>query len=131
MIGPHRFLTIRNDLMLEEFDNYFNSVDVKELKAFLHEAKEESLRIKAQEGINDKEAAEIVKFMSALLESIEEEIGGLKSLSGLEFKKKVRLYAMIHLFHDICSAMDEDEFDEDFDYDEDFEEEEEESSNEK
>jgi hypothetical protein len=107
--------------MLEEFDNYFNSVDVKELTAFLNEAKEESLRIKAQGGMGDDEAAEVVKFMTALLHNIEDEIGGLKSLAGLEFKKKVRLYAMIHLFHDICSAVDGDEFD--YDEDEEFEEE--------
>lgn len=118
--------------MLEEFENYFGNVDVKELVAFLKEAKEESQQLKAQTGKGDQETDEVVQFMTVLLENIEDEIRGLTSLKTLDLKKKVRLYAMIHLFHDICGTMDDEFDDEDFDdedFDEDFEEEEEEEDN--
>ena len=107
--------------MLEEFEEYFGNVDVKELKAFLKDAKEESQELKAQ-GEGEKEIEEVVKFMTVLLENIEEEIQGLSTLKTLDLKKKVRLYSMIHLFHELCGAMGDDEFDEDSLDDEDFDE---------
>ncbi len=115
--------------MLDEFEEYFGNVDVKELKAFIIDAKEESQELKAQ-GHGDKEIEEVVKFMTVLLENIEEEIQGLQTLKTLDLKKKVRLYAMIHLFHELCGAVGDDEdfegeFD-DEDLDGEFEEEEEE-----
>lgn len=112
--------------MLEEFESYFGNVDVKELVAFLKEAKEESQQLKAQTGKGDQEADEVVQFMTVLLENIEDEIQGLTSLKTLDLKKKVRLYSMIHLFHDICGTMDDEFDDEEFD-DEDDEDEEEEN----
>lgn len=111
--------------MLEEFESYFDVVDVKELKEFLKEAKEESEWIKSQG--DDSEATQIVKFMTALLENIEHEIQGVQSLASLDFKSKVRLYSMVHLFHDLCGGMD-DEF-EDFEFDEDYEEDDNEDNN--
>ncbi|MBA3603140.1 MAG: hypothetical protein H0W50_05765 [Parachlamydiaceae bacterium] len=111
--------------MLDEFEEYFGNVDVKELKAFISDAKEESVDLKAQ-GEGDKEIEEVVKFMTVLLENIEEEIQGLTTLKTLDLKKKVRLYAMIHLFHELCGAVgDDEEFDDEFD-DEDFDEDEDE-----
>ncbi len=114
--------------MLDEFEEYFGTVDVKELKTFISDAKEESKELKAQ-GQGDKEIEEVVKFMTVLLENIEDEIQGLSTLKTLDLKKKVRLYAMIHLFHELCGAVGDDEdFDgefEDEDFDEEFEEEEE------
>lgn len=119
--------------MIEEFESYFDVVDVQGLKDFLKEAKEESEWIKSQGEEIGADVSDVVKFMSALLENIESEIQNINSLADLDFNKKVRLYALIHLFHDLCGSMEEDEFDEDFmldgDIDE-FDEEEEEYSDE-
>lgn len=103
--------------MLGEFESYFATVDLEEFKAFLQEAKFENKRMKSQDGFSDGEAAEMVNFMMTLLENIEEEIQGVPSLSQLSFKRKVRLYSMIHLFHYICDDMENDDFDIDYDND--------------
>lgn len=109
--------------MLEEFESYFDVIDVKELQTFLKEAKNESLELKEQSN-NDPELSHISDFMTTLLGNIEDEIQGVKALSTLDLKKKIRLYAMVHLFHDLCSAMDDDYDDDDEDWDDDDDEDE-------
>lgn len=105
--------------MLEEFESYFDLVDVKELRAFIKEAKNESEELK-KESNEDPEVAHVANFMTLLLNSIEEEIEGVKELSTLDIKKKIRLYALVHLFHDLCNAMgDDEEWEDDDDEDED------------
>ncbi|MBA3239289.1 MAG: hypothetical protein H0T62_13220 [Parachlamydiaceae bacterium] len=112
--------------MLGEFESYFATVDLDEFKAFLKEAKVENQRMKSQEGFSEGEEAEMVNFMMTLLENIEDEIQGVTSLSQLNFKKKVRLYSMIHLFHYICDDMEGEEEGYDYDGDEDEDEDEDE-----
>lgn len=109
--------------MLGEFESYFATVDLDDFKAFLKEAKIENQRMKSQEGFSEGEAAEMVNFMMTLLENIEDEIQGVTSLSQLNFKKKVRLYSMIHLFHYICDDMEGEDGDYDDDEDDDEDEE--------
>lgn len=104
--------------MLEEFESYFDVIDVKELQTFLKEAKNESLELKEQSN-NDPELAHISNFMTTLLENIEDEIQGVQALTSLDLKKKIRLYSMVHLFHDLCNAMDDDYDDDDEDWDDD------------
>lgn len=107
--------------MLEEFERYFEMVDIKELKDFIDEAKKETVWIKTHEEFqNVPEITDAITFMTTLLAIIEEKIEGVKSLSSLDFKQKVELYGLVHLLHDICDSM-EGNFDEDYDddYDED------------
>lgn len=123
MIGFYKLKRYEDKSMLEEFESYFDVIDIKELRSFLKEAKEESAELKKESG-DEPEIAHISEFMTTLLENIEDEVREVESLTTLDLKKKIRLYAMVHLFHDLCSAMEDDEdWDDDDEDDEDDEDE--------
>lgn len=112
--------------MIADLDDILDELDINEFKGFLAEMKKEEPKLKEVTGGED-----FIQFFMALIDCLEEETKGVNSLRGLDIKKKVRIYSLVHLCHEIMSAGDEDDFDDfdeddfdDFDDDEDFDDEE-------
>ncbi len=112
-------------MMLEEFEAYFESLNVKDLMVFTQEARNQNRELQEVAESGDKEAQGMIKFLNTLLGNIEEEIRGVTSFKTVDLKKKIRLYAMIHLFHDVFGENELDEFYDEDDYDDEDEDEDE------